>query len=186
MPESAVPSSKLIALRELVGAAIAEGHRLLVFSQFTSLLDLVERDWAATGWNWLRLDGSTQAQDRRERVARFQRGEGDVFLLSLKAGGTGINLTAASYVIHLDPWWNPAAEDQASDRAHRLGQTRPVTVYRLILAGTVEEKILALHRQKRDLVDAVLSGADRAAQLSEEDLMALLRDGASGAAGGGA
>jgi SNF2-related domain/Helicase conserved C-terminal domain len=185
MPGSAVPSSKLIALRELVGAAIAEGHRLLVFSQFTSLLDLVERDWAATGWNWLRLDGSTQAQDRRDRVARFQRGEGEVFLLSLKAGGTGINLTAASYVIHLDPWWNPAAEDQASDRAHRLGQTRPVTVYRLILSGTVEEKILALHRQKRDLVDAVLSGADRAAQLSEEDLMALLRDGASGAAGGG-
>ena len=96
---------------------------------------------------------------------------------ALKAGGVGLNLTAASYVVHLDPWWNPAVEDQASDRAHRLGQTKPVTVYRLIAAGTVEEKILALHRQKRDLVDAVLAGADRAAQLSEDDLLALLRDG---------
>jgi superfamily II DNA or RNA helicase len=177
MPTSAVPSSKLAALRELAGAAIAEGHRLLVFSQFTSLLDLVERDWQATGWNWLRIDGTTPAMERRDRVARFQRGEGDVFLLSLKAGGTGLNLTAASYVVHLDPWWNPAAEDQASDRAHRLGQTKPVTVYRLILAGTVEEKILALHRQKRDLVDAVLAGADRAATLSEDDLLTLLKDG---------
>ncbi len=181
MPDSQVPSSKLAALRELVSAARAEGHRLLVFSQFTSFLDLVERDWQnsawANGWSWLRIDGSTPAGERRERVARFQRGEGEVFLLSLKAGGTGLNLTAASYVVHLDPWWNPAVEDQASDRAHRLGQTKPVTVYRLIAAGTVEEKILALHRQKRDLVDAVLAGADRAAQLSEDDLLALLRDG---------
>ena len=188
VPDSTVPSSKLVALRELVGAALAEGHRLLVFSQFTSLLDLVERDWRdpafGNGWTWLRIDGTTPAGERRDRVARFQRGEGDVFLLSLKAGGTGLNLTAASYVVHLDPWWNPAAEDQASDRAHRLGQTKPVTVYRLILAGTVEEKILALHRQKRDLVDAVLSGADRAAQLSEDDLLALLRDGSPGQAQG--
>ena len=184
IPDSPIPSSKLAALRELVGAARAEGHRLLVFSQFTSFLDLVERDWRASawgnGWSWLRIDGSTPAPERRERVARFQRGEGDVFLLSLKAGGTGLNLTAASYVVHLDPWWNPAVEDQASDRAHRLGQTKPVTVYRLISAATVEEKILALHRQKRDLVDAVLAGADRAAQLSEDDLLALLKDGARG------
>ena len=179
MPDSPVPSSKLAALRELVGSAVAEGHRLLVFSQFTSLLDLVERDWQGSGWNWLRIDGSTPVQERRERVARFQRGEGQVFLLSLKAGGTGLNLTAASYVIHLDPWWNPAAEDQASDRAHRLGQTKPVTVYRLILGGTVEEKILAMHRQKRDLIDAVLAGADRAATLSEDDLLTLLKDGSS-------
>ena len=180
MPDSSVPSSKLAALRELVGSALAEGHRLLVFSQFTSLLDLVERDWEGTGWSWLRLDGSTPAMERRERVTRFQRGVGEVFLLSLKAGGTGLNLTAASYVIHLDPWWNPAVEDQASDRAHRLGQTKPVTVYRLIAAGTVEEKILELHRQKRDLVDAVLAGTDRAAQLSEDDLLALLKDGLGG------
>ena len=182
--DSPVPSSKLAALRELVTAARAEGHRLLVFSQFTSLLDLVERDWRNTawgnGWSWLRIDGSTPAPERRERVARFQRGEGEVFLLSLKAGGTGLNLTAASYVVHLDPWWNPAVEDQASDRAHRLGQTKPVTVYRLISANTVEEKILALHQQKRDLVDAVLAGADRAAQLSEDDLLALLHDGVPG------
>lgn len=181
VPDSPVPSSKLAALRELVSAARAEGHRLLVFSQFTSFLDLVERDWHGAawgnGWSWLRIDGSTPAPERRERVARFQRGEGDVFLLSLKAGGVGLNLTAASYVVHLDPWWNPAVEDQASDRAHRLGQTKPVTVYRLIATGTVEEKILALHRQKRDLVDAVLAGTDRAAQLSEDDLLALLKDG---------
>lgn len=180
VPDSVVPSSKLAALRELVTSIVAEGHRVLVFSQFTTLLDLVERDWEGAGWTWLRLDGSTPALARRELVTKFQRGIGEAFLLSLKAGGTGLNLTAASYVIHLDPWWNPSVEDQASDRAHRLGQTKPVTVYRLISAGTVEEKILELHRLKRDLVDAVLAGTDRAAQLSEDDLLSLLKGGNSG------
>ena len=116
------------------------------------------------------------AAKRRELVERFQSGAADCFLISLKAGGSGLNLTAASYVIHIDPWWNPAAEDQATDRAHRIGQEKPVTVYRLVTSGTVEEKILDLHREKRDLVDAVLDDSGRAAQLDPEALLALMRD----------
>ncbi|OYW94235.1 MAG: hypothetical protein B7Z18_05365, partial [Alishewanella sp. 32-51-5] len=98
-----------------------------------------------------------------------------VFLISLKAGGSGLNLTAADYVIHLDPWWNPAVEDQASDRAHRIGQTRPVTIYRLVTENTIEQKILALHQQKRELADSLLEGGDMAARLSTEQLLQLLR-----------
>ena len=105
-----------------------------------------------------------------------QRGEGgELFLISLKAGGTGLTLTAADYVVHLDPWWNPAVEDQASDRAHRIGQDKPVTVYRLIAQGTIEEQILSLHREKRELVDSFLSGADAAGKLSTPQLAALIR-----------
>ncbi len=106
----------------------------------------------------------------------FQAGQGELFLISLKAGGTGLNLTAADYVIHLDPWWNPAVEDQASDRAHRIGQQRPVTVYRLVAAGTIEEKIVALHGQKRDLANSLLEGTETAARVSADDLMELLRE----------
>ncbi len=175
--DSQIPSTKIAALTELVHELRAQGHRLLVFSQFTSFLDLVETAWAGAGLAWLRLDGSTPANARRDLVARFQGGEGDAFLLSLKAGGTGLNLTAASYVIHLDPWWNPASEDQASDRAHRMGQTKPVTIIRLVSTGSVEERILALHAEKRDLIDAVLAGSDAAATLSEADLLGLLRGG---------
>ena len=106
----------------------------------------------------------------------FQNGACSVFLLSLKAGGTGINLTAADYVVHLDPWWNPAAEDQASDRAHRIGQLRPVTIYRFIMGGTVEEKILAMHREKRDLAAGVLEGTEQAVKrITDEELLELLR-----------
>ena len=100
-----------------------------------------------------------------------------MFLISLKAGGTGLNLTAADYVIHMDPWWNPAVEDQASDRAHRIGQTRPVTIYRMVAQGTIEEQIVELHRDKRDLADQLLAGADTAARLSTAELLALLRQG---------
>jgi SNF2 family DNA or RNA helicase len=110
-------------------------------------------------------------------VAAFQAGQGDLFLISLKAGGTGLNLTAADYVVHMDPWWNPAVEDQASDRAHRIGQLRPVTVYRLVTQGTVEEQILALHRDKRDLADQLLDGTGASAALSAEELVALLKGG---------
>ncbi|WP_105253447.1 helicase-related protein [Pseudoalteromonas sp. T1lg75] len=106
----------------------------------------------------------------------FQNGAGEVFLISLKAGGSGLNLTAADYVIHMDPWWNPAVEQQASDRAHRLGQTRPVTVYRLIAKGTIEEKILALHQHKRDLADSLLSDYDTPQSLSVEEMMATLKE----------
>src|SRR6185436_17662870 len=110
-------------------------------------------------------------------VERFQAGEGDLFLISLKAGGMGLNLTGADYVIHLDPWWNPAVEDQGTDRAHRIGQTKPVTVYRLIARGTIEEAILALHDRKRDLVAGLLSGSDAAAALSPSELLDLLAAG---------
>ena len=169
-------SSKLELLAELLHELRGEGHRALVFSQFARLLDLAEARLRGTGITSLRLDGSTPAAKRRELVERFQSGAADCFLISLKAGGSGLNLTAASYVIHIDPWWNPAAEDQATDRAHRIGQEKPVTVYRLVTSGTVEEKILDLHREKRDLVDAVLDDSGRAAQLDPEALLALMRD----------
>jgi SNF2 family DNA or RNA helicase len=132
-------------------------------------------------WNLFRfinpglyLDGSTPAVERKKRVDAFQSGLGDVFLISLKAGGTGLNLTAADYVIHLDPWWNPAVEDQASDRAHRMGQQRPVTIYRLVAKGTIEEKILELHNHKRDLADSLLDGSDVSGKLSAEELLKLI------------
>jgi len=123
---------------------------------------------------YLYLDGATPTAERAQLVRRFQSGEADLFLISLKAGGTGINLTGADYVIHLDPWWNPAVEDQATDRAHRIGQDKPVTVYRLVARGTVEEKILALHGSKRALVASVLDGTGAAAKLSTSDLLDLL------------
>jgi SNF2 family DNA or RNA helicase len=114
--------------------------------------------------------------ERQEAVTAFQSGRGELFLISLKAGGVGLNLTAADYVIHMDPWWNPAVEDQASDRAHRIGQMRPVTVYRLVAANTIEEKIVALHRQKRELADSLLEGSDGAGRVSAEELLELLRE----------
>jgi SNF2 family DNA or RNA helicase len=125
------------------------------------------------------LDGATPAKERQRRVDAFQAGEGDLFLISLKAGGTGLNLTGADYVIHLDPWWNPAVEDQATDRAHRIGQERPVTVYRLVAEGTIEEQILALHADKRELVAGVLDGTDLAAKMDTEMLIRLIKEGAS-------
>src|SRR5690606_21377059 len=129
------------------------------------------------------LEGSTPQEVRADRVARFQAGEADVFLISLKAGGVGLNLTGADYVIHLDPWWNPAVEDQASDRAHRIGQDRPVTIVRLIARGTIEEKVLSLHAEKRELADAVLAGGDASGRLSTADLVALM-EGADGGSEG--
>ncbi|HNX32832.1 MAG TPA: DEAD/DEAH box helicase [Holophaga sp.] len=151
-----------------------EGHRSLVFSQFTDLLDLVQARLARTGITFRRLDGSMAAKARQREVAAFQKGEADVFLLSLRAGGTGLNLTAADDVFHLDPWWNPAVEDQASDRAHRMGRTRPVTVHRLVAAGTVEERVLALHAAKRAMVEHLLEGREEAAPMDRETLLALL------------
>ena len=115
-------------------------------------------------------------KERQKRVDAFQAGEGDIFLISLKAGGTGLNLTAADYVIHMDPWWNPAVEDQASDRTHRIGQQRPVTIYRFVTQGTVEEKIITLHQQKRELANSLLDGADMAAKMSLDDLVDLLNE----------
>ncbi len=150
-------------------------HRVLVFSQFVRHLKLVEEHLADSGIPYQYLDGSTPAKARAERVAAFQAGEGDVFLISLKAGGVGLNLTAADYVVHMDPWWNPAAEDQASDRAHRIGQNRPVTIYRLVMKGTIEERIVDLHSHKRELADRLLEGADASSRLSTEELLDVLR-----------
>jgi SNF2 family DNA or RNA helicase len=172
-----VASSKLRRLVELVEELRSEGHRALVFSQFTSHLALVREELDRAGYVSLYLDGGTPAAQRAKLVDRFQAGEGEVFLISLKAGGTGINLTAADYVIHLDPWWNPAVEDQATDRAHRIGQTKPVTVYRLVARGTIEERILKMHDDKRALVAGILEGTDIAARLTTKDLLALLEAG---------
>jgi SNF2 family DNA or RNA helicase len=166
-------------LVELLEELRDEGHRALVFSQFTSHLDLVKTELDRAGIRFLYLDGATPVRARAQLIEKFQAGEGDVFLISLKAGGTGINLTAADYVIHLDPWWNPAVEDQATDRAHRIGQSRPVTVMRLVARGTVEERILTMHAEKRALVSGVLDGTDAAAKLSTRDLLALIGEVAS-------
>jgi len=151
-------------------------HRVLVFSQFVELLQLLRTRLNEVGWSNLYLDGSTPSAQRPALVAEFQKGETDFFLISLKAGGTGLNLTAADYVVHLDPWWNPAAEDQASDRAHRIGQTRPVTVYRLVAKDTLEERVLSLHAHKRELAQTVLEGRDSEARLNAAELLALLQD----------
>jgi SNF2 family DNA or RNA helicase len=123
------------------------------------------------------LDGSSSQAERQRSVKDFQNGMGELFLISLKAGGLGLNLTAADYVIHLDPWWNPAVEDQASDRAHRIGQQRPVTIYRLVAEHTIEEKIIQLHHRKRDLAEQLLEGSDLSARLSVREMVDLIREG---------
>lgn len=170
-----LPSVKQEKLLELLGEMGENGHRALVFSQFTDHLHLIRSRLEAAGIPYEYLDGSTPLKERATRVSRFQTGDMPVFLISLGAGGTGLNLTGADYVIHMDPWWNPAIEDQASDRAHRIGQTRPVTVYRLVAAGTIEEKIMELHRKKRGLADALLEGSEAAARLGAEDLLDILQ-----------
>ncbi|KAA5599514.1 DEAD/DEAH box helicase [Blastochloris sulfoviridis] len=173
--DSGVGSAKLEAFLDLADNLIEGRHRALVFSQFVGHLGKVRAALDAKKITYQYLDGSTPEAERQKRVAAFQAGVGELFLISLKAGGVGLNLTAADYVIHLDPWWNPAVEDQASDRAHRIGQSRPVTIYRLIVKDSIEERIVALHRHKRNLADALLEGADATAQLSEEDLLNLIR-----------
>jgi SNF2 family DNA or RNA helicase len=171
--QSAESSSKVEVLIEALADAAADGHKALVFSQWTSLLDLIEPHLEREGIAFTRLDGSTR--DRAGVVAEFQADGGPpVMLISLKAGGTGLNLTAADHVFLVDPWWNPAVEDQAADRAHRIGQDKPVMVYRLVARDTVEERILALQARKRALADAALGDADRAIALTRDDLLALL------------
>jgi SNF2 family DNA or RNA helicase len=166
-------SSKLERLMEALGDAVADGHRALVFSQWTSLLDLIEPHLESAGIAYTRLDGTTI--DRAGVVATFQADGGPpVMLLSLKAGGTGLNLTAADHVFLIDPWWNPAVEDQAADRAHRIGQDKSVMVYRMVARDTVEERILELQARKRALADAALADAGGAAAITRDDLLALL------------
>ena len=174
-PPSNVPqsSSKMERLLEALEDAVADGHRALVFSQWTSLLDLIEPHLDGAGIKFVRLDGSTV--DRQGVVGEFQSEAGPpVMLLSLKAGGTGLNLTAADHVFLMDPWWNPAVEDQAADRAHRIGQDKPVMVYRMVARDTVEERILELQERKRGLANAALSEAGGATSITRDDLLALL------------
>jgi len=168
-------SSKTRAFLRLAADLVDNGHRALVFSQFVQHLKLLAASLDEAGLAYVYLDGSTPAKSRDARVRKFQDGEAPFFLISLRAGGTGLNLTAADYVLHMDPWWNPAVEDQATDRAHRIGQKRPVTVYRVVAEGTIEEQILELHHRKRDLAHQILEGSDKVERLSAEELMALLR-----------
>ncbi|MCC5806620.1 MAG: DEAD/DEAH box helicase [Opitutales bacterium] len=174
---AATDSAKLVRLLELLAELVAEGRRVLVFSQFTKMLDLIEAEIAARGWSFLRLTGETPPAERSGLVNAFNEGDAPVMLLSLKAGGTGLNLTGADTVVHYDPWWNPAVEAQATDRVHRIGQDKPVFVHRLIAEGTVEEKIRALHARKQGLVDAIIEGlpADRVT-LDEETIEAFFGD----------
>ena len=174
-PFSNEDSGKLVALRELIQTSIEGGHRVLVFSQFVSMLAIIRKAMEEDGVAYEYLDGSTK--DRMARVENFQKDDGPpVFLISLKAGGSGLNLTAADTVIHFDPWWNPAVEDQATDRAHRIGQTKVVTTYRLIAKGTIEEKIIELGTKKRELVGAVLSeDIGGAKKLTKGDLEELFK-----------
>jgi len=171
-----LPSSKLKTFSHLVDDLLENNHQALVFSQYVSYLTLVRETLEKKNIPYQYLDGSTPAEMRKKQVQAFQEGQSPLFLLSLKAGGSGLNLTAADYVIHLDPWWNPAVEDQASDRAHRLGQTRPVTIYRLIMKNTIEERILELHKSKRDLAEELLDGTHVTTKLSEEELLKLMGD----------
>ena len=173
-PDAPTESSKLQVFLELAEELHDNGHRALVFSQFVDFLGLVREQLDERKLGYLYLDGSTPKDTRQARVKAFQAGEAPLFLISLKAGGFGINLTAADYVIHLDPWWNPAVEAQATDRAHRIGQERPVTVYRLVTKDTIEERIVELHREKRAIADAVLDETASATDLTSEALLELL------------
>ena len=176
LPESTLPGAKLVLFAEVVGELLDNGHKALVFSQFVGHLALIRAYLDEHAIPYRYLDGSTPARERQREVEAFQAGQGDLFLISLKAGGLGLNLTAADYVIHMDPWWNPAVEDQASDRAHRIGQQRPVTVYRLVARNTIEEKIVRLHGEKRDLADSLLEGTDASGRISADDLLRLIRE----------
>jgi superfamily II DNA or RNA helicase len=165
--------AKLDLLMEMLPELVSEGRRILVFSQFTSMLELIEAELTSEKLSYVKLTGDTQ--NREEVVRRFQDEEVPIFLISLKAGGVGLNLTAADTVIHYDPWWNPAVENQATDRAHRLGQTKNVFVYKLVVAGSIEEKILALQEKKAELAAGILSeDASGLVKFGEADIAALL------------
>lgn len=175
-PGAEVGAAKLERLVELAHELREGGHRALVFSQFVDFLKLVRTRLLAEGFTCQYLDGSTSEPARKKAVTAFQAGEGELFLISLKAGGFGLNLTAADYVIHLDPWWNPAVEAQASDRAHRIGQERPVTIYRLVNVASIEERVLALHDRKQALAEELLRDSAEATRLDPQALMALLEN----------
>ena len=166
--------SKLTALSDLLQEIVDGGNAVLVFSQFTSFLAMVRQQLDKQKQPYLYLDGAVPVRQRDQLVQQFQHGDCPVFLISLKAGGLGLNLTGANYVIHLDPWWNPAIEQQATDRAYRIGQRQNVTVYHLISQHTIEEKILRLHQTKRNLADAMLEGTNESHKLTSKDLLAMI------------
>ena len=170
-------SAKREVCLELIRNLQDGGHKALVFSQFTSMLDLLEKDLEEAGISFYKITGAVSKARRMELVKAFNQDDTPVFLISLKAGGTGLNLTGADVVIHYDPWWNTAAQDQATDRTHRIGQTRPVNVYRLIARGSIEERIMDLQRSKKNLADLVMASEETAShQLDREDLIRLLED----------
>jgi SNF2 family DNA or RNA helicase len=170
-------SGKLEALMELLQQSIEEGHRVLVFSQFTSVLKNIAKKIGTEGITYSYLDGSISSEKRMNLVKDFNNGSSSVFLISLKAGGTGLNLTSADVVIHFDPWWNPAVEEQATDRVHRIGQKNVVEVIKLIAKGTIEEKILKLQEDKKKLISELmgeeLSSGASFNNLTEEEILGL-------------
>ena len=168
-------SGKLELLMDVLPGALSSGRRALVFSQFTSMLHLIEKRLTAEGIPYLYLDGETPPQKRLELTRRFNEdGEGQVFLISLKAGGTGLNLTGADLVIHYDPWWNPTAEEQATGRAHRIGQTKKVEVLRLVVHNSIEEQVLSMSDRKRRLFDKLITpGEEMPTRLTEKDILSL-------------
>ncbi len=176
-PESDIESAKLELFGRIIDDLLSGNHQALIFSQFVKHLNLIREYLDHKKISYRYLDGSTPKTKREDEINAFQEGQADLFLISLKAGGLGLNLTAADYVLHLDPWWNPAIEDQASDRAHRIGQTRPVTVYRLITKSSIEEKIVRLHQEKRNLADQILSASDQSARFSTRELLQLIKTG---------
>ena len=161
-------------LEEILEEALASGHRILLFSQFTSMLDIIGEEMKKKDIDCFYLSGRTPPSERSDIVARFNEGEGQVFLLSLKAGGTGLTLTGADMVIHYDPWWNPAVEEQATDRAYRIGQDKVVQVFKLITRNTIEEKIQLLQDKKREMIDMVIQpGETMLHKLTKEEIRQL-------------
>ncbi|MGO1712436.1 MAG: DEAD/DEAH box helicase, partial [Senegalia sp. (in: firmicutes)] len=164
-------SGKLKLLEEILNETLASGHRILLFSQFTSMLSIIRKMLESKDIKYKYLDGSTKSETRGKLVKEFNDGDGDIFLISLRAGGTGLNLTGADTVIHFDPWWNPAVENQATDRAHRIGQKNTVHVMNLITKGTIEEKIFELQEKKKGIVDSVIKpGEKMVSKMTEEEL----------------
>ena len=169
-------SSKLSGCLDLIRNFLGNNQKVLLFSSFTSVLDLIAKELEKESITYYQLTGDTKKEERHRLVNQFQNDDTTVFLISLKAGGTGLNLTAAEAVIHFDPWWNPAVEDQATDRAHRIGQKNVVEVIKLIAKGTIEEKIVDLQDTKRELISKILGddlSADNINTLSEEDILSL-------------
>ena len=170
-------SAKLNLCMQLVQDCIASGHKVLIFSQFTSMLEILGRELKAKEIKFLTLTGATKTSDRLALTEQFNQDDTKVFLISLKAGGTGLNLTGADVVIHYDPWWNMSAQNQATDRAHRLGQDKTVQVFKLMVKNTIEERIQVLQEQKRDLTEAIVKeGETFISKLSTEELSALFEE----------